>query len=334
MEVPNPDEGMRPGMRRFQIYLNSPANEKNFGQVEVFLVQHGENTPPARTSYPSADADKAKCTMHYPVQQQRHQKLPSRPISRSGVERITSNNRHLDHILPQLPPTETLPKYISPIDTKNRSHWSKSGHESTEKDSRFVTGHRQDLSFPARSKCPSLKRRRNDNALTSTKQDIEQNSLTLSNTSKMRLDSRRTKKSKKTKRSSTDRVASPIPTTIFEKLRNSPTENSTPKFDPLTPSDLLRGSKITQQSSFDLMIAPLSSPSIMFTSSPVGLLASPAITKNNNMQVLGTSALTNSPFGFSPINGELSPFFPSAVRPLYPIDKSENIDESCKTALF
>lgn len=333
LEVPNPDEGMRPGMRRFQIYLNSPANAKSSGQVEVFLVQHGDNTHPARTSYPSAHPDKTKYTMHYPVQQQRHKKLPSRPIN-SGVEKCTSNHRHHDRILPQLPPPEALPKYISPIETKKRSHWSIASRESTEKHSQFETGRRPDLPLPARSKCPSLKRRRTDNTLSSTQQDMEQKNMMHSNTSKVQLDPRKAKKPKKMKKCSTDRVASPIPTTTFEKLRNSPIEKFTPKFDPLTPSDLLRGSKITQQSSFDLMTAPLSSPSIMLTSSPVALLASPAMTKNNNMQVLGTSALTNSPFRFSPMNGELSPFFPPAVRPLYSFDKSENIDESCNKALF
>jgi len=42
LEVPNPDEGMRPGMRRFQIYLTSPGIEA--GQVKVMVLQNSNET--------------------------------------------------------------------------------------------------------------------------------------------------------------------------------------------------------------------------------------------------------------------------------------------------
>mmetsp|Transcript_5561 Transcript_5561/g.11596 ORF Transcript_5561/g.11596 Transcript_5561/m.11596 type:complete len:739 (-) Transcript_5561:107-2323(-) len=63
LEVPDPDEGMQPGMRRFEVYLKSP--DKKSGPVDVYLVQDGQDTrqdvyqgqyhsshpPPASTHY-------------------------------------------------------------------------------------------------------------------------------------------------------------------------------------------------------------------------------------------------------------------------------------------
>jgi len=42
LEVPNPDEGMRPGVRRFQIFLTSPGPEA--GEVKVMQVQSNNGT--------------------------------------------------------------------------------------------------------------------------------------------------------------------------------------------------------------------------------------------------------------------------------------------------
>jgi len=39
LEVPDPDEGMGPGLRRFQIYLSNP--DKTKGPINVYLVQYG-----------------------------------------------------------------------------------------------------------------------------------------------------------------------------------------------------------------------------------------------------------------------------------------------------
>jgi len=57
LEVPNPDEGMRPGVRRFQIFLTSPGPE--VGQVKVMQVQNSNGThayqrppPPNHYGYP------------------------------------------------------------------------------------------------------------------------------------------------------------------------------------------------------------------------------------------------------------------------------------------
>jgi len=41
LEVPDPDEGMKDGRRRYQIYLKSPSKEA--GPVDVFLVQDGDD---------------------------------------------------------------------------------------------------------------------------------------------------------------------------------------------------------------------------------------------------------------------------------------------------
>jgi hypothetical protein len=45
LEVPDPDEGMDGGKRRFQIYLKSPS--KDAGPVDVFLVQDGDEKSPS-----------------------------------------------------------------------------------------------------------------------------------------------------------------------------------------------------------------------------------------------------------------------------------------------
>ena len=42
LEVPNPDEGMRPGMRRFQIYLTGPGPDA--GEVKVMVLQNSNET--------------------------------------------------------------------------------------------------------------------------------------------------------------------------------------------------------------------------------------------------------------------------------------------------
>jgi len=44
LEVPDPDEGMKSGMRRFQVYLRSP--DKKAGPVDVYLVQDGQDCRP------------------------------------------------------------------------------------------------------------------------------------------------------------------------------------------------------------------------------------------------------------------------------------------------
>ncbi|KAL3810270.1 hypothetical protein ACHAXA_008638 [Cyclostephanos tholiformis] len=49
LDVPDPDEGMRPGTRKFQMFLKSPGNEK----IDVFLVQYG--------SCPQKEGGKTDC---------------------------------------------------------------------------------------------------------------------------------------------------------------------------------------------------------------------------------------------------------------------------------
>jgi len=46
LDVPDPDEGMKPGSRKFQMFLKSPDNEK----IDVFLVQYGSCVQKDKTS--------------------------------------------------------------------------------------------------------------------------------------------------------------------------------------------------------------------------------------------------------------------------------------------
>jgi len=57
LDVPDPDEGMKPGTRKFQMFLKSPENEK----IDVFLVQYGSCVQKDKTS------DKTKAIEAQPV---------------------------------------------------------------------------------------------------------------------------------------------------------------------------------------------------------------------------------------------------------------------------
>ncbi len=351
LEVPNPDEGMRPGMRRFQIYLNSPATgNETSGQVDVVLVQHGDNgagatkrhfPQPLGGHYHSADPrshhKSFKSKPYYPIQEQRKQ---TRSAKNAEKNVALHNHSSYDKNLPQLPPTESLKKYISPIETRKPPRRSRPESDDHVKPSEVSSGQTEvqnQLSSPSAARCPTLKRRRLD-AQSSKPEDVAFMKELDMKQPNVHQNSNKTMTSRKTRKNRNERVASPIPSTVLEKIRSSPSiERSMSKLEPLTPSDLLKeGSKITTQSSFDLMSAPLSSPSIMFTSSPVGLLASPSMTKSTNMNLMGTSAFAASPFRFSPNvqASDLSPFFPTPIRSLHSFDKSENVDDGHKRALF
>ncbi len=363
LEVPNPDEGMRPGMRRFQIYLNSPSDEKGSGPIDIFLIQHGDssgnnasrklNNYSNRNSYHHSselrrhyDVNNNKPVVHYPVQEQRHQ-----PGAMKQMEKPSAGHHHqrYDYRLPQLPPTDSFSKYMSPIETKKLPQRSKASNDYTNINSHCYLSQASSHSLSSggsRSRCPSLKRRRNDKSKSENDQNFEITNITDDNKAPKKpltdlnpnsnpnnID---TSKNKRAKKNNAERATSPIPSNMLGKIRSSPIQKVISKYEPLTPSDMLKGSKLSTQSSFDLMTAPLSSPSIMFSSSPVGFLSSPGTSKNANMQVLGMSAFTNSPFRFSPNyqNGELSPFLPTPIRSFHSFDKSENVDESHMTALF
>jgi len=130
LEVPNPDEGMRPGARRFQIYLTSPGAEA--GPVKVMVLHNAHETrsyqksssfgvrssfdyhPSSRTNYlPSTytsfphqslvqrDASNA-------VRRTNDSKEEVTSISHSDINKVAS--RHTKPELPSLPPSQSLPK--------------------------------------------------------------------------------------------------------------------------------------------------------------------------------------------------------------------------------
>ncbi len=317
LEVPNPDEGMRPGMRRFQIYLTSPSDST--GQVNVVLVQHGgkketsskkvssnKQTRPPQSIKPSqwAVPPSNSRVPSYPLQTQRaHQQ--QHPPHRSN-----------NCLPPQLPPPDSLPKYISPIKTCKLSHRpilrklpepSVSGQSSNElksKSSKFSQ-------IPMLSRRPSNDflpcKRKLDSPTVVLKPKIEDKDMDVP-------DCTQAQKKKKT----AGRPLSPT-------LDNAFSEKIQSIKEPVTPSTVPSCQKIKNQLSFDLLNAPLNSPSMAILASPTGLLSSPSISRTGNMHVLGTSAFLNSPFRFSPnFNlGDLSPFFPTPNRMNF-TEKSES----------
>lgn len=130
LEVPNPDEGMRPGTRRFQIYLTSPGAEA--GPVKVMVLHNAHETRSYQKSslfgfQHSFDSHPASRTAHMPSNcvSYPHQSLirfdPSTSENvRKGVkEKVTDMphsdvsliaSKHKKPELPSLPPSQSLPK--------------------------------------------------------------------------------------------------------------------------------------------------------------------------------------------------------------------------------
>lgn len=326
LEVPNPDEGMRPGMRRFQIYLTSPPDST--GQVNVVLVQHGgkkdtsskkvsnnKQTRPPQSNKPSQWAVPPSSTRlpSYPLQTQRaHQHPPHR-----------GNNC----LPPQLPPPDSLPKYISPIKTCKLSHrpiLRKLPEPSHDLSVSWQSSNELNSNSSKFSPIPMLNRR-SSNDFVPCKRKLDPPTVVLKpklEDEKMDVpDSTPAQKKKKT-------AGRPFsPTLNNEKIQSIK--------EPVTPSTVPSCQRIKNQLSFDLLNAPLNSPSIAILASPTGLLSSPSISRSGNMHVLGTSAFLNSPFRFSPnFNlGDLSPFFPTPNRMNFSSEKSESEEMLSQTLL-
>lgn len=76
LDVPDPDEGMRPGTRRFQMFLKSPGE-----RVDVFLVQYGSVEK-------RSDADKAAGALAVSKEGvQKREATPERPVSNKRARR-------------------------------------------------------------------------------------------------------------------------------------------------------------------------------------------------------------------------------------------------------
>jgi hypothetical protein len=377
LEVPNPDDGMRPGMRRFQIYLTSPQGEDS-GQVNIFLVQHGDNRSSTssnthgaigagvddvaqrqlgngnrKNDVPSSNwnsqpqhqrqhSHSGNSSNTYPVQSERPKQRSMTTEAKSRYP-PTRPYRHEHLRPPHLPGPESLPKFtVSPIEAKKLSHRPKLADDKPDYCSSRRSSSQSTSSSSTGSRRPSLKRRPSTDMPPCIRGPLMSppDSRPVVKTEPSISDNRNLLK----KRKCNERVTSPIPSTsmTLEKIQSSPTSERFASIinEPSTPCNILSGTKLMNQSSFDLYNAPLNSPSA-FLSSPMGYLASPAATRSNNMHGLGTSALTSSPFRFSPNfqAGELSPFFntPTAFRMDSrfgsTMEKSEN-DNELSNALF
>ena len=84
LDVPDPDEGMRPGARRFQMFLKSPGE-----RVDVFLVQYG-------SVQKDVDADEASSGVSMDRKKfgARKRGVPATPVSAPGVKRARRDGRH------------------------------------------------------------------------------------------------------------------------------------------------------------------------------------------------------------------------------------------------
>lgn len=308
LEVPNPDEGMRPGMRRFQIFLTSPADNKS-GQVNIFLVQNGGKREKRdnfrqKPEWNDYNTHPRRASSAYPVQALRHEQHNRRNTT-------VRSNGTTNKLPPPLPIPESLPKYdISPIESKKLTHRPKLKQYMSDKPGlgpRQTSSH-SSSSSSTKSRCPLLKRRPSSDLLL-VKRDTKTSNDNASTTVKAESDANVDLPLQK-RRKYNERAFSPLPSMALQKPKCSPDSKTFSFSEPLTPS---KTQKILNQSSFDLLNAPLNSPSAAFLASPAGLLVSPAVTRNGNMQLMGTSILTSSPFRFSPNfqMGDLSPFLPT-----------------------
>lgn len=332
LEVPNPDEGMRPGMRRFQIFLTTPS-----GQVNVCLVQHGEKKEIGRKS---KDISKFNEYSDNPKSQHWNSSYHQFKGQNSTYPIQAPRPQQHFHALhtrnypppPQLPPAECFPKYTTPMNPDVLPHrplWQ----DYAKRRPRLPTSRRHTTQLDSRPKL--LQRRPSDDTMPYMHKT---SSSTAEVTSKKRegmkdpSDNLPLNKKKKLN----DRAISPLPTIIIDKFNKSPFTTAITSNDPDTPSNVTSGGKILKQSSFDLLNAPLHSPSTAFLSSPADFLASPSVTRGGIMQVIGTSAMLNSPFRFSPNFqlGDLSPFCP--LRSDNRMEYSEKIenDDRIPSALF
>jgi len=73
LEVPDPEEGMEQGKKRYQIYLNSPSKEA--GSIDVYLVQDGSQ---GRSKESPFQQQQQQHKLH-PSQQMRNEKLSQGP---------------------------------------------------------------------------------------------------------------------------------------------------------------------------------------------------------------------------------------------------------------
>jgi len=335
LEVPNPDEDMRPGMRRFQIYLTSPG--VHAGQVNVMLVQHGNNQGKSSRKSNSGEyprpQPKSQLVHTDPnptplnCRPQKHLKPSSYPIQEQSSKLMSSKQVSLP---PQLPLSESLPKLMSPIKKSGQRPASEqtllpkpgSAHArqlSSQSNSSASTIPRTPLLKKRPSKCNNMRNVPTSPCISSHKLAQDPKSVDNRNKSKLFSGSDSDVACKKRKIDN-ERSSSPMPSMLIDNDKSfSSYEQFLSSSTPLTPRGIsLESRQILQSKSFDLLNASLNSP---FLTSPVTFLSSPTVPRSNNtgMTSLGMSTIQSSPFKFSPTFqlGELSPFLqttPNVMR--------------------
>lgn len=330
LEVPNPDEGMKPGMRRFQIYLTSPGVDA--GQVKVMVLQNindGRNyqrgpyggyayPPPypyngARQNYPYSHvhpsaqkhAQAGNNKSNKPVTQSILP--PKRPHNTSQVkpEKVISSKAHGASSesrpeLPRLPPHQSFAK-----------HPAASCKRST---SNPVDGKKDDgcQTLPPR---PLLKRRSSD-PVRAKNMNLE---AALPKRPKLAPGT-----SRKPLKAALKQSPGKSPKYALSPIKRAPSFS-----EPQSPftkniSDFACGPSPSPMSkTHDLLSAPLHSP-FPYGGSPGFLESSPIINSKNSHMLGKLSSVPPSPFPFSPnvnmnmnINGaDFSPFIssPSIAR--------------------
>jgi len=320
LEVPNPDEGMRPGIRRFQIYLTSPGIEA--GQVKVMVLQNSNETrnyhrhghygypypypyryeqgarpnsvssskhvQPSRITHSSTQSSsKVRSLEPY-----KSEVKPDKAVSISKIVSIASSRPEL----PRLPTSQSLPKK-SALGERSRSlpHVQFPEHDNAQSESC--------LSIPPR---PTLKRRASEPGLNDQVSDppLPKRANVAPGTSRKPLKAALKHSPCKSPKYN-NLLLSPVNgKSSFHDIPQSPFTNKANDHLGCGPSPLSRCN--------DLLSAPLESPFPYFASSPVPNF------KGNGTEKL--TAFPTSPFPYSPnmnINGaEFSPFIasPSLAR--------------------
>ncbi len=335
LEVPNPDEGMKPGMRRFQIYLTSPGVEA--GQVKVMVLQntnecrgyprsspYGYHYPPypyngARPNYTYSSSHPGaqkhplpiksnKSTVKSETKTNPSQSDPdAKPVEAvSSKSSIRENNKSKPE-LPRLPPHQSFAKRQSSNSERSRNTPAVGTAVKVEANSSEGCS-----TLPPR---PSLKRRANDPLGSKNVQPI--------------LPKRVKPAPGISRKPLKVALKSPSKSPRYGGYALSPVKARASSFtEPHSPStkktsDYPCGPSPSPMSKTnDLLIAPLHSP-FPYGTSP-GFFASSPILHAKNGSTGKLSSIPPSPFPFSPnpnmsmnINGDdFSPFIasPSLAR--------------------
>lgn len=313
LEVPNADDGMRPGIRRFQIYLTSPSVEA--GEVKVMVLQNKNETrsyhryPKYEYTYPpnffgfeesfskppafgeqSATDKQLEPTKHVHQKDTKNNKSEW-PITEDlqSKEKLSSSDKISDAILPKLPPSQSLPKKANTTVEINETH----SQAQMSDQSKCILESRS--SIPPR---PTLKRRSSEpGSLNDIEPPVPKRQQITNGSSRLPLKAA---------------LKSPCRTTKGNNIVLSPVKSST-NIPDIPQSPLCKKSAVPSIGH---------SPILGTLDSPFPFAASPVYTTSPNSKGVSSARLSNfptSPFPFSlnTLQGpELSPFIstPSIAR--------------------